>query len=341
VVICEDSRTYSQALTAFLERDDELRVVGVCTSAEELFRELPRLQPDVITMDLELPGLDGVSAIEQIMSTDPQAILVISAHTPEGSERTAAALAAGALDAIHKSDVRLDEAGSETAAALRRRVKRLAQTKPYVPEGSITPPSRSKAVPVGGEARVIGIAASSGGPAALAAVLSELPAHLALPVLVVQHMSPGFTEGLVRWLDQTVPAPVRLARPGGFAGPGIWFAPDGSHLALDHALRMRAYGTAGEDPHPSGDVLLLSLAEVAGPQAVAVVLTGPGRDGAAGVAAVRAAGGLTVAQDAASAAINGMPAAAIDAGAELVLEPRKIGQLLASLRPRLEAPVTR
>jgi two-component system chemotaxis response regulator CheB len=183
----------------------------------------------------------------------------------------------------------------------------------------------------------VGIVASTGGPAALAAVLSGIPADYPIPVLVVQHISAGFTEGLVRWLDGCVPPPVGLARHRAAVGPGVWFAPDDAHIALDRTHHVRLDFETRIGPHrPSGNVLLRSLADVAGADAVAVVLTGMGRDGAEGLAAVQAAGGITIAQDSTSAVINGMPAAAIEQGAQVVLAPLEIGRLLGSLKLRRE-----
>jgi two-component system chemotaxis response regulator CheB len=336
VVICEDSQTYSHALTRFLERDDDLQVVGVCGTAEQLLRELPHLDADLVTMDLELPGMNGVEAIERIMRTHPQPILVVSAHTERGSERAAAALAAGALDAIHKRDIRLDEAASPTAVALRRRVKRLACTRLRTSRtAAATPRPREAGEATGRRVSAIGIVASTGGPAALAAVLSGIPADFPVPVLVVQHISTGFTEGLVRWLDGSIPLTVGLARDRAASGPGVWFAPDDAHITLEKTYRLRLdFETQVGRHRPSGDVLLRSLADVAGADAVAVVLTGMGRDGADGLAAVQAIGGLTIAQDATTAVINGMPSAAIEQGAQFVLAPLEIGRLLGSLKMR-------
>lgn len=333
IVICEDSRTYSRALALFLERDEDLRVVGVCASAEELLSELPRLHADLVTMDLELPGLDGVSTIRRIVRARPQRIVVVSAHVGRGSERAAEALAAGALDAIHKGEMRLDEADGFAAVAVRRRVKRLARTRVRLGRPDGASPRRGGTASVHGHtARAIGIAASTGGPAALGGVLSALPADFPLPVLVVQHMAPGFTEGLARWLDGAVSPPVRVADVGQGATAGVWLAPDHAHLTLDAPFSIALDSTTVVGRHrPSGDVLLESLAQAIGVDAVAVVLTGMGRDGARGLAAVRAVGGLTIAQDAESAVVDGMPAAARERGAELALPPAEIGSVLSSL----------
>jgi two-component system chemotaxis response regulator CheB len=180
-------------------------------------------------------------------------------------------------------------------------------------------------------AAVIGICASTGGPQALATVLGRLPADFPIPVLVVQHMTPGFTEGLVAWLDATVPPSVALARDGQELEPGVWFGTDGAHLVLDGRRLAFDPRPAVGSHRPSGDLLLGSLAEVAGARAVAVVLTGMGRDGAAGLAAVAAAGGRTIAQDEASSVVFGMPRVAAEHGARRVLSLPAIGDELAGL----------
>jgi two-component system, chemotaxis family, protein-glutamate methylesterase/glutaminase len=181
-------------------------------------------------------------------------------------------------------------------------------------------------------ATVIGVGCSTGGPPALAGLLSQLPADFPVPVLVVQHISPGFTEGLVRWLDEAVALPVRLARHAQNADPGAWFAPADAHLVLEPGFTMSLDTTTTVGPHrPSVDVLLTSLARVAGRDAVGVVLTGMGRDGAVGIAAIDAAGGLVLAQDGESSVVDGMPAAARGAGALPSGAPKDIGTLLGRL----------
>jgi two-component system chemotaxis response regulator CheB len=183
-----------------------------------------------------------------------------------------------------------------------------------------------------GGATVIGICASTGGPHTLETVLGRLAPDFPVPVLIVQHMLFGFTEGMVSWLDGQVAPPARLARDGQDLGPGIWFAGDGCHLVLDACHRLRLDPRPPIHGHrPSGDLLLGSLAEVAGAGATAVVLTGMGRDGAAGLAAVAASGGHTIAQDQASSVVYGMPRAAAELGAGRVLPPAAIGDALARL----------
>jgi two-component system chemotaxis response regulator CheB len=181
-------------------------------------------------------------------------------------------------------------------------------------------------------AKVIGICASTGGPQALASILGALPASFPIPVLVVQHISAGFTEGLAHWLDGAVALPVQLAQSGVQADAGVWLAPDGAHLTMGPSGELLLDDTTNNGPHrPSGDVLLRSLAASAGKGTASVVLTGMGHDGAEGSRAVRQAGGLTIAQDEASSVIYGMPRAATAFGVDLVLPLAEIGPELAAL----------
>jgi len=338
VLICEDSRTYAAGLSRLLERDREISVVGICESAEQAIASLERLRPDVVTMDLELPGMSGVDAIEQIMSARPVPILVLSGHVEHRSPTALAALAAGALDALPKTDVTLDDCDGAGANAFRHRIKVLSGVRVvHHPRARLVrrdapPPSWART------ASVIGVCASTGGPQALASLFSALPASFAIPVLVVQHIARGFVASFVDWLDGEVPLPVRTARPGPPA-PGIWIAPESAHLKLDELGRIQFDVSDDGGPHrPSGDALLRSLAASARANAVGVVLTGMGRDGARGVGEIARAGGLTIAQDEVTSAVYGMPRAAAEAGAGLVLPLGDIAPRLLALRPLRTAP---
>jgi two-component system, chemotaxis family, protein-glutamate methylesterase/glutaminase len=177
----------------------------------------------------------------------------------------------------------------------------------------------------------IGICASTGGPAVLAELLGALPADFPVPLLLVQHIASGFADGLVRMLDEAVALPVATARDDAPLRPGVWLAPDDAHLTLTRARRTKLDRETVRGRHrPSADLLLESLADVLGARAVAVVLTGMGRDGAEGAAAVQARGGLVLAQDEASSAIYGMPRAAVQAGAR-PLAPSAIADVLCRL----------
>jgi two-component system, chemotaxis family, protein-glutamate methylesterase/glutaminase len=238
------------------------------------------------------------------------------------------------VEATAKARLRLSEPDDVWATAVRSRIKRLASlqlNRPTRDGRRSVAPRRADAA--GREARIVAIGASTGGPPALTSVLSRLPADFRIPVVVVQHITPGFAGGLVSLLDRRVPLPVRFAVEGARIGPGIWFAADDAHLGIDHAMRFSLDRTTRRGAHrPSLDMLFESVAAAAGDGAVGVVLTGMGRDGALGVAAIRAAGGLTIAQDEASSAVFGMPRAAIDAGADLVLPLDEVGPALSSLR---------
>jgi chemotaxis response regulator CheB len=336
VLVCEDCPAYAAGLSRLLARDPEIDVVGVCSSAEETITRLAQLDPEphLLTMDLELPGMSGGEAIEQIMSAQPLPILVLTDGVQHGSPRALASLGAGALEILSKDSLDLRDPDGPQANAFRRRLKLLSAVPVlYHPRARLRHREAAGSAAGPGWASAIGICASAGGPHALAAVLGEVPEAFAIPILVVQHMGDGFTEGFARWLDDQVALPVRLARAGP-GGRGIWVAPEGAHLVLDrvHRLALDARQTGG--PHrPSGDVLLGSIAASAGADGVAVVLTGMGRDGAEGLRQVRRAGGLTIAQDQASCAVFGMPKAAGEAGAGLVLAPVQIGRRLRTLRP--------
>jgi two-component system chemotaxis response regulator CheB len=335
VVICEDSRTYAAALQRVIEHDGELDVVAVSRSAEEALVAIARLSPDLVTMDIELPGMSGLDAVERIMSLAPVPILVLSGRVGSDAQASASALAAGALDAMPKCSVDLLDPGGADACAFRRRLQMLSGTRVirHARGGGQTPVERVGGVPR--FARAIGVCSSMGGPHALLELLGSLPASFALPILIAQHITVGFAEGLAHWLDSSVALPVRIAQAGDSIVRGVWIAPDDAHMLLDRRGRIELRpGTPSDRTVPSGDVLLRSLADTLGRDAVSVVLTGMGRDGAEGTAAVRAAGGFTIAQDEATSAIYGMPRAAAEQGVDRVLPLARIGTELCRLTLR-------
>lgn len=333
VLICEDSRTFATALARTLEHGGEIEVIGIRASAEAAIADLPRLEPDLITMDIELPGMSGLEAVEHIMSVRPTPILVLSSFVTDGGGNGPAALAAGALEAIGKDDLPLSDPAGAAAVAFRRRVRLLSRARVIRhPRARLTArPSGARREPAapGG---VVGICASTGGPQALVTVLSGIPASYPLPILLVQHIAAGFIEGLARWLDGAVPLPVRLAEDGAQAEPGVTIAPEGAHLLLrpDGTIALDRRSPAGLH-RPSADVLLTSIAASVRSAGVGVVLTGMGRDGAAGLEAVAAAGGLTIAQDEATSAIYGMPHEAAKRGAALILPIEEIAGALTTI----------
>jgi two-component system, chemotaxis family, protein-glutamate methylesterase/glutaminase len=335
VLICDDSRTYASALQRVIEHDGQLDVIAVSRSAEDAIASVTRLAPDLVTMDIELPGMSGLDAVERIMSVAPVPILVLSGQVGLDSRAAAAALAAGALEALPKGSVDLLDPAGAGATAFRRRLAMLSGTRVIRhPRGRGDPPVEriNGATQI---ARGIGICSSMGGPHALLELLGSLPRSFPVPILIAQHITIGFADGLATWLDTSVPLPVQIGRAGDLVERGVWLAPDDAHMLLEASGRLALrQGTPGEPNVPSGDVLLHSLAATLGSDAVAVVLTGMGRDGVDGTAAVRAAGGFTIAQDEATSVIYGMPRAAAERGVDRVLPLTAIGRELRKLRLR-------
>jgi two-component system chemotaxis response regulator CheB len=319
VVVVEDSVVQRAHLVRVLEADRDIAVVGQAVGASDAVALVSRVHPDVITLDLEIPGGGGREAIEGIMGRSPTPILVISKLV--ASDRSPAAveaLFAGALDAMPKPDrwTPGDEAG------IRDRVRALkGATVVRPPRPRPTGPAGRAGSGRTGRGGLVAIAASTGGPPALGRIFSSL-GGLAAPILVVQHIHPDFVESLVVQLARVAPFEVRVASDGDRLQDGVaYVGPGDLHLRVS-ATRQIALSPDPETMHrPSGDELLRSVAEHAGPLAIGVILTGMGSDGAAGLAEVRRRGGHTIAQDEATSAVFGMPRAARDAGAVMEVLP--------------------
>lgn len=338
VLVCEDSRAYATALSRFLGEDDQIEVVGVVPSGEQAIADVERLKPDLLTLDMQLPGMDGLDVVKRLMADDPLPIVILSGTVAKGSERAAEALAAGALEVLPKDRLRLDHLDDMWARAMRSRLRRLSSMRVGRSARMPATPRSRPAKDLERTAQAVGIGASTGGPPVLEAILGGLPADFPVPLLVVQHMAPGFIEGFAKWLDRKLPIPVRLAGEGDRMTPGVWFAPDGAHLTLSQSKRFVLDPETEATHCPSIDVLLESLARSLGAEALGVVLTGMGKDGAEGAAAIRRAGGLAIAQDEASSVVYGMPRAVAEGGADLLLSPAAIVEALSSLRPARETP---
>lgn len=333
LLVCDDSPTYAAGLRRLVEHGNDFEVIAVHGTAEAAIAALPELKPDLITMDVELPGMSGLEAVERIMDTHPLPILVLSSRTSRSGDTAAAAYAAGALQAIAKDDLNLLELDSAPAVAFRRRLRVLASA-PVIrhPRAGLRNTGAPADLVVPRTLRVIGICASAGGPQALAELLGALPESFDVPILVVQHIADGFTDGLVRLLARAAQVPVRLAEHGASLRPGVWVAPENRHLTLtaDRSLALAELSTPTLYC-PSGDVLLHSLADHAGSRAAGIVLSGMGSDGADGLAALHASGGMTFAQDEATSGVFGMPKVAAQRGAEHVLPPQAIAATLVQL----------
>lgn len=271
-------------LVQYLERDGEIVVVDRCRSYGHVLRSLPATVPDLIAVELDLLGATAAEAAQRITQARPARVVVFAGAADQRSERAHAALAAGAVAVLSGSAIELNAPDTASARSFRCQFRRFAFNGASGSAARGQHGTSSAARTAG--ATVIGICASTGGPQVLETLLGRLPVDFQIPILVVQHMMPGFTEGLVTWLDGQVAPAVGLARDGQDLTPGVWFAPDGSHLVLGRCGRLALAAHPPLRGHrPSGDLLLGSLAEIAGAGAAGVVLTGMGRDGAGGLAA--------------------------------------------------------
>lgn len=318
VLIADDSSTVRDALTALLRDERNLEVVGTAADGVEAFEKARALRPDVITMDVAMPRMDGLEATAAILAETPTRVLIVSSISIDAEvDLSFRAVSAGALEVIAK------HRGSPDG--LRAWGRRLAESIRLMAEVPVIT-RRRRAGPLphtvarGGRVDVLGIVASTGGPPALAKIVTELSRDLPIPVLVAQHISHGFTAGLVRWLAAVSSLSVGIARGGEAVRAGyVYLPPDGCHLEVDSQGLIRL--PRAMDPYdasPSGDRLLKSIADAYGRRGGGLILTGMGSDGASGLLALKHAGGQTLVQDEASCVVFGMPKAALHNGAATV-----------------------
>jgi two-component system chemotaxis response regulator CheB len=344
VLVVEDSRVIREYLVYVLETDLDIRVLGTADSGEAALEFLASHRPDVILMDIHMPGIDGFETTRQIMASHPVPIVVCTASTHFDQVHTAMhALEAGAL-AVLKKPRGLDDQDAETEAAaiittlklmsevrVVRRWNRAPTAARLVAPAVVIPPPFDG---IGHEAAIVAIGASTGGPPAIFQILSGLPTGFPIPILVVQHISAGFTAGFTEWLAGASGLPVHVTQGGEIPLPGhVYVAPDDRHLQVGVRGQLETTQDAPLNGlRPSVGVLFRSVAERFGHRAIGVLLTGMGRDGAEELKLMADRGALTVAQDQESSVVFGMPAEAIRAGAaRLVLPPHKIAELLTTV----------
>lgn len=336
VLIVEDSPIIAAALGAVLERDPEIELVGMAPDGRKAVESVAALQPSVVVMDVHMPVMGGLEAIERIMAQTPVPILVWTAD-PMSDALSFEALRRGALELVRKPAA-LHQSSSE-ARELVARVKLLASIpvlRRPAPSARTGTTGAFQIVPPRPELRrAAGIVASTGGPGALAELLSRLPAGFGAPIVIVQHLATGFAAGLAAWLAKQTALDVRVAEPGAALVPGAaLLAPDGFHLSVSGVGRVLLSEPGPRRPSspehvPSGDVMLASLARAYGKSAIGVVLSGMGEDGAAGLLEVHHEGGMTMVQSEASSVIFGMPRAALERGAATrALAPAEIAREL-------------
>jgi len=327
-LIAEDSVTTLELLSHMLESAPDIQVVGRARNGAEAVDLNKSLKPNVIVMDIHMPIIDGFEATRRIMSEAPAPIVIVSATVDTRAiDVSLQALRLGALTVMPKpsspADPNFDEESQRFVATVRAMagVKVVRHwARPSRPPPTDMSPAH---VPPDSRPQVVAIATSTGGPAALLQVLSELPADFPAPVLMVQHMSPGFVEGLASWLDAASPLRVKVAQSGERLASGCaYLAPDGHHIAVaDRRSVLVSAASPVGGFRPSGTVLFDSVAAVFGAAAIGVILTGMGNDGCAGLATLRRAGGRIIAQDEMTSVVFGMPAAAIAAGLAHVTLP--------------------
>lgn len=343
VMIVEDSLVVRQLLAYIVGRDPRFTVVAAVPSAEEAIAELDRVNPDVISMDIRLPGIDGLEATRRIMAERPTPIVVFADAIEDSSLKISMnALRAGALTVVEKPvgvatahhDVLADTLCTQlyimsSVPVIRRRSIGGALARDRKPASLVA----ANDAPLRGVG-FLALAASTGGPPALAKLLDALPPDFGAPVFVVQHMGAAFMEGFASWLDSLSPLRAALAREGEVALPGrVYVAPGDRHMTVTAGGVIRLTSAAPvRSQRPSATVLFSSLAKSAPSRTLGVLLTGMGEDGAQGLAELRKAGGHTIAEHESSAVVYGMPAAAVRlGGAREVLALDAIGPRIAEL----------
>ncbi|PYD60914.1 chemotaxis response regulator protein-glutamate methylesterase [Novacetimonas maltaceti] len=331
VLVVEDSAVLRHLLSHSIRNDPRLRLIDAVESAEEAIRLVPHLRPDVISMDVCLPGMDGLEATRRIMAQCPTPIVIVSDALD--AQVSMNALRSGALAVIEKPRGLTSEAGRAAVSAITTQLYIMSQVpviRRRLPDAR--PPQVPPPAPWTVPPRILALAASTGGPRAFAQVLGALPVDFPIPVVGVQHMGGPFMEGFAHWLDQQVPMPVALARHGDVLRRGhVYIAPGDRHLGVGtrgEAVLLDMPPVQGQ--RPSASVLFSSVARAYGRGALGVLMTGMGEDGAQGLGDMRRAGGYTMTEDRSTAVIHGMPGAAERAGATCISLP------LPDIAPHIE-----
>jgi two-component system chemotaxis response regulator CheB len=321
VLIVDDSAFVRQALTRMLGSAPDIDVVGVAVDGRDGVEKVQVLRPDVVTMDIQMPRMGGLEALERIMALCPVPVLLLSSQTREGADVTLRGLELGAMDFVDKSSVQGNMNLLALAEELRTKVRALASVPPEKIHG-ISPAAEVRLAapaPHTPRAEIVAIGTSTGGPPALQTIIPRLPEGLNSAILIVQHMPIGFTRSLAERLDSRSALEVREASDGETVEPGkVLIAPAGRHM------KVRRRGSSvkiwlDDEPRsalhrPSVDVLMTTVAKTYGARSLGVILTGMGSDGVEGLRAIRDVGGKTLAESEESCVIYGMPKAAVEAG---------------------------
>lgn len=341
VLVVDDSNVSRMMLTHILEQDPGIRVIGAVGDGQAALDFVNRHAADVVLMDIHMPGMDGFEATRRIMETHPVPIIVCTATAnPTEIATTFRVLEAGALACVQKP-VGPEHPGFDCeAAAIREAVRLMSEVKVvrrWARARLAPPPAPARpadTAPVAAEVTFIGIGASTGGPQALQEILAGLPGRFPVPILVVQHIAPTFLPGLAEWLNQTTGLKVQIGAYGVCPLPGhVYLAPDDFHMGISRGGRILLTREAPQHHlRPAVSYLFRSLADVCGPAAVGVLLTGMGKDGAAELKLMKERGAITIAQDQESSVVHGMPGEAIALGGVThILPADRIADVLVSV----------
>lgn len=345
VLVVDDSALMRKVLVKMLDKEEDIEVVGTAMDGVFALEKVEKLRPDVVTLDLEMPRMDGLTALKSIVRRFETPVVLVSAHAAEGAGVTFEALAAGGIDFVAKPERILSSPLEPMGAELARKIRIASRVKVeklrFQPTSAVVPQEEAKGTAPSAKGEyVLAIGVSTGGPNALSYLLPQLRADFPAGVLVVQHMPEGFTSLFAKRLDQVCALEVREAADGDRVLPGrVLIAPGGRHMRVRCIEEQPVVALSRSEPvgglRPSVDVLFQSVADVYGPKSVAVIMTGMGDDGAKGMSAIKAAGGLTLAQDQASSVVYGMPRAAVEKGAvDRVLSLYEVGDFLNDLKLR-------
>ncbi len=325
VLIVEDSRPQLQLLINLLQTSNAFVVVGTASTGKEAVEATIRLRPDIVAMDIHLPVFDGYEATRQIMQQCPTPIVMISNTISDTARRALEAQTVGALAVVRKPGSVSHRDHAQDREVMLKTLRLMADV-PVVTRHA--PRAASVFAPGSGEGTrqrisLLGVASSTGGPAAVQMLLNGLKAAFPLPVLLAQHIARGFVEALVDWLNNTTPFTVRIAQADEQMQPGhVYIPPDDYHILTREQGIIALQPLAAEDRYcPNADYLFQSIARVYGKRAMGIILTGMGSDGAEGLRTLHQTGAVTLAQDEASCVVYGMPQAAVALGAVTRVEP--------------------
>ncbi len=344
VLVVDDSAFMRKVLSDLFTAEDDFTVVDVARNGEDAVDKVKRLKPDVVTMDVEMPVLDGLGALERIMKESPTPVVMVSSLTREGADATIAALAKGAVDFVAKTAgpiSSIDQIRAEIIAKCR--AASLANVKQLVRPPAPPPPptARLPAFAPYPQEQIVAIGTSTGGPRALQEILTRLPGNLPCPVVVVQHMPPGFTRSLADRLNTLSALTVKEAQSGDELRPGLAvIAPGDYHIGLAREGHKTVVKLNQEPPlgghRPAVDPMFESVARIYGPRTLGVILTGMGHDGSRGMKAIKAQHGRTIAEDQSTTVVFGMPKAAIELGVvdKVVPLPDVAGEIVKHLQSK-------